>query len=102
MPQRTRFFKVFSLQPRLGMVTATIASAMQDMAHFGVVFASIFFVFVTCAMVLFGQDLDNFANLGRATMSVFRIMLGDYDWDELIRVGRQPHGGVSMSQGGVQ
>jgi len=84
-----RFFKVFSLQPRLGMVTATLSSSMVDIAHFGVVFSSIYLVFVTSAMVLFGQDLENFANFGRATMSVFRMMLGDYDWDELIRVGRQ-------------
>lgn len=87
-----RFFKVFSLQPRLGVVTATLKNATVDIVHFMMVFGSIFLVFVTAAMILFGQEIDDFTNFGRATMTVYRIMLGDYDWDELIRVGRQQTG----------
>ena len=39
-------------------------------------------------MVLFGQELEDFANIGRAFNTVFRIMLGDFDWDEMNDVGR--------------
>jgi hypothetical protein len=84
-----RFFNVFSLQPRLGVVTATLQRSFVDIFHFTIVFLSIFLVFVTAAMILFGQELDGFTNFGRAIISTFRIMLGDYDWQELVRVGRQ-------------
>merc|ERR1719158_781706 len=43
-------------------------------------------------MILWGQEQDDFTNFGRASNAVFRIMLGDYDWDELTRVGRQQAG----------
>jgi len=84
-----RFFKVFSLQPRLGVVTATLQRSCRDIVHYLVVFASIFLVFVISAMILFGHDLDEFTNFGRAMMSVLLVMIGDYDWTEMIRVGRQ-------------
>lgn len=84
-----RFFKVFSLQPRLGVVTATLQRSFIDISHFMVVFGSIFFVFVTAAMILFGHDLEDFTNLGRALTTVLLIMVGEYNWDEMARVGRQ-------------
>jgi hypothetical protein len=87
-----RFFKVFSLQPRLGVVTATLRDATLDIAHFFVVFASIFMVFVTSGMLLFGQEMADFANFGRSLNTVFRIMMGDFDWAAMSVVGRQQAG----------
>merc|ERR1719272_2896645 len=43
-------------------------------------------------MILFGQEQEDFTNIGRAVNSVFRIMGGDWDWDELSVVGRQTAG----------
>jgi hypothetical protein len=40
-------------------------------------------------MVLFGQELEEFTTWGRVMTTVFRIMLGDYDWSAMIRIGRQ-------------
>merc|ERR1719453_1524741 len=41
-------------------------------------------------MILFGEELVDFANFGRSTNAVFRLMLGDFDWEALYHVGR-PH-----------
>jgi len=84
----SRFFKAFSSQPRLAMVTNTLSRASVDIFHFGVVFASVFTVFTLSALLLWGQELEYFANFPRAFNTVFRIMLGDFDWDELHEVGR--------------
>jgi len=83
-----RFFKAFSLQPRLSLVTRTLSQASVDVIHFGVVFMSVFVVYTISGMFFFGQELEGFANYGRATASVFSIMQGDWDWDQLIYVGR--------------
>uniref|UniRef100_A0A7S4VIU8 EF-hand domain-containing protein n=1 Tax=Alexandrium monilatum TaxID=311494 RepID=A0A7S4VIU8_9DINO len=84
----SRFFKAFSSQPRLAMVTKTLAKASTDIFHFVVVFGTVFIIFAVSAMILWGQELEDFANEARSLMTVFRIVLGDYDWEALHSVGR--------------
>jgi len=84
----SRFFKAFSSQPRLALVTRTLSKASVDIFHFGVVFFSVFTVFSVSAMILFGQELEYFANFMRSFHSVFRTLLGDFDWETLHSVGR--------------
>jgi len=86
----SRFFKAFSAQPRLALVTQTVARASTDLVHFGLVFFSIFGLFTMSAMVLFGQDLSEFANFNRAADSVFHVLLGDFEWEVMKDVGRLP------------
>merc|ERR1719440_825138 len=60
-----RLFKSFNAQPRLGIVTRTLSRSANDMAHFLIVFMSIFISFAVSGTVLFGQDLDDFATFDR-------------------------------------
>lgn len=83
-----RFFKAFDAQPRLSLVTKTMSSATVGIIHFGVVFFTIFFIFTVSGMCLFGQEIADFANVGRASHSSFRVLLGDFDWEELHVIGR--------------
>uniref|UniRef100_A0A7S1M1G8 Polycystin cation channel PKD1/PKD2 domain-containing protein n=1 Tax=Alexandrium catenella TaxID=2925 RepID=A0A7S1M1G8_ALECA len=84
----SRFFKAFSLQPRLAMVTMTLSKAATDITHFLVVFTTVFVIFGFSAMILWGQELEEFANEMRSLQSLFRILLGDFDWDSLHSIGR--------------
>jgi len=84
----SRFFKAFSSQPRLAMVTKTLGKASTDIIHFGVVFGTVFIIFAFSAMILWGQELQDFANEMRSLQSVFRILLGDFDWELLHNIGR--------------
>eukprot|EP00747_Dinoflagellata_sp_TGD_P172635 gnl/TRDRNA2_/TRDRNA2_209535_c0_seq1.p1 gnl/TRDRNA2_/TRDRNA2_209535_c0~~gnl/TRDRNA2_/TRDRNA2_209535_c0_seq1.p1 ORF type:complete len:356 (+),score=48.44 gnl/TRDRNA2_/TRDRNA2_209535_c0_seq1:122-1069(+) len=43
-------------------------------------------------MLLFGQELYEFSNFTRAANTIFRMMLGDFDWDRMSRVGRPQAG----------
>eukprot|EP00928_Gymnodinium_smaydae_P021197 TRINITY_DN18250_c0_g3_i1.p1 TRINITY_DN18250_c0_g3~~TRINITY_DN18250_c0_g3_i1.p1 ORF type:complete len:958 (-),score=117.64 TRINITY_DN18250_c0_g3_i1:466-3339(-) len=83
-----RFFKAFSAQPRLALVTNTIVRASTDVAHFGIVFFTVFSVFTISAQIMFGQELHEFATIFRSFNTAFRILLGDFDWDRLREVGR--------------
>merc|ERR1711920_1123772 len=67
----SRFFKAFSFQPRMALVTETLRQAGQDILHFGIVFGSVFVVYTVSAMMLFGEQLSQFANFGRAFTNVF-------------------------------
>jgi hypothetical protein len=88
----SRFFKAFSAQPRLSLVTQTVKRAAVDLIHFGLVFMSIFMLFTLSAIVLFGQDIKEFANFARAADNSFHILLGEFDWEMMKQVGRVPAG----------
>merc|ERR1719265_438787 len=83
-----RLLKAFAAQPRLALLTRTIWFAGQDLLHFLFVFLSIFCTFITAAMLLFGRYIDDFATVFRASTTVMRIMLGDFDWPALSYTGR--------------
>eukprot|EP00931_Biecheleriopsis_adriatica_P041281 TRINITY_DN23616_c0_g2_i2.p1 TRINITY_DN23616_c0_g2~~TRINITY_DN23616_c0_g2_i2.p1 ORF type:complete len:1013 (+),score=161.72 TRINITY_DN23616_c0_g2_i2:45-3083(+) len=84
----TRFFEVCAGQPRLALVTRTLQNAADDVFHFGCVFIFVFSVFSSCAMILFGRSIPDFATFGRATDTSFHILLGDWDWSEMREIGR--------------
>jgi len=84
----SRLFKACSTQPRLALVTNTLASAAIDIIHFGFVFLIIFAVYTSSAYLLFGPELEEFAGIVRAWNSVMRLMIGDFDWVSMIEVGR--------------
>lgn len=86
----SRFFKAFSAQARLAMVTETLTQAAVDIFHFAVVFGCVFLVYTLSAMILWGGEKEYFSNFARAFNSVFRLMLGDFDWEEMHDVGRAP------------
>jgi len=85
-----RFFSSFSSQPRLGLVTATLGSAAKDILHFLVVLSVTLVIFCQSGQFLFGVEVDEFESFGRTFMSVFRAMLGDFDYLALAQVGRLP------------
>lgn len=83
-----RLFKSFSAQPKLALVTKTLSNAWPDLFHFSIVFGSVFVTFTICGIVLFGREVGSFTTFARATISCFRVMLGDIEWDELSAIGR--------------
>merc|ERR1719230_300116 len=83
-----RLFKSFAAQPRLAIVTETFVHAANDIMHFFIVFASVYFCMSVNAVLFFGQDDINFSRLDWALFSCWRVMLGDWDWDALKHIGR--------------
>eukprot|EP00928_Gymnodinium_smaydae_P084976 TRINITY_DN6826_c0_g2_i1.p1 TRINITY_DN6826_c0_g2~~TRINITY_DN6826_c0_g2_i1.p1 ORF type:complete len:1042 (-),score=231.14 TRINITY_DN6826_c0_g2_i1:33-3158(-) len=82
-----RLFKAFSAQPRLALVTDTLAVTAVDLVHFLLVFISIFMTLAISGLILFGRQLESFTTVPRAMTTVFRVMLGDFEWDMLRSVG---------------
>lgn len=78
-----QFFEAFSAQPRLAMVTNTIARASIDLFHFFVVWFLTFVAYAVAGMQLFGRRLHSFSEFKLAINTCFLIMLGDFDFNEL-------------------
>ena len=82
-----RLFKAFAAQPRLSLVTETLKIAAVDILHFFVVFAAIFSALSAVGMCLFGYHDEDFSTFGRASITSFQVLLGEYDWKSLRNVG---------------
>eukprot|EP00927_Polykrikos_kofoidii_P067156 TRINITY_DN62672_c0_g1_i1.p1 TRINITY_DN62672_c0_g1~~TRINITY_DN62672_c0_g1_i1.p1 ORF type:complete len:1138 (+),score=201.41 TRINITY_DN62672_c0_g1_i1:75-3416(+) len=72
-----KFFKAFRANPRLNVVIKTIESSMVDLAHFLVVFFSIFLVFAIMGYVMFGYAMKPFSTLLRSSMMCWRVLMGE-------------------------
>lgn len=87
-----RLFKGFAAQPRLALVSRTVALAAVDLVHFLLVFVSIFFTFGLAGMALFGKSMVEFSTFGLSINTLYRTILGDFMWDEMAVVGNAPAG----------
>merc|ERR1719169_88732 len=74
MAAMMRLFKSFAAQGRLAVVTRTLHDASVDMIHFFIVFFSVYFCMAVNAVLIFGQDIEDYSDLTRAIMTVFRNM----------------------------
>lgn len=83
-----RCFKAFSAQPRLAVVTVTLCKAATNLLHFLIVFAAIFMSYVVMGVAFFGREFENFAKTELACMTIFRSLLGDFDFEKLEPRGR--------------
>jgi len=78
-----KFFKAFRANPRLNIVILTIQTAAIDIVHFFLVFLIIFVVFSMMAVVIFGSKIRAFRNQDRSFFYCWRILLGDFDVEEM-------------------
>mmetsp|Transcript_105572 Transcript_105572/g.281187 ORF Transcript_105572/g.281187 Transcript_105572/m.281187 type:complete len:373 (-) Transcript_105572:193-1311(-) len=76
-----RFFVNFGAQPRLRVVTNTLAVVLNDLFHFALVFVPVIFAYMFSGIVMFGRNFDTFTTLKAAMGASFRIMMeSEYDW----------------------
>eukprot|EP00429_Kryptoperidinium_foliaceum_P003407 CAMPEP_0176005568 /NCGR_PEP_ID=MMETSP0120_2-20121206/2274_1 /TAXON_ID=160619 /ORGANISM="Kryptoperidinium foliaceum, Strain CCMP 1326" /LENGTH=719 /DNA_ID=CAMNT_0017338281 /DNA_START=206 /DNA_END=2365 /DNA_ORIENTATION=+ len=83
-----RLFKAFSAQPRLALVTETLRMAWTNLAHYLVVFCTIFALYAVMGVAFFGNKVRNYATLDRAIPSVLLGLLGAFDFQEMEVAGR--------------
>jgi hypothetical protein len=76
------FLKPYNAQPRLGIMTRTLSAAAVDIIHFFFVFAIVFCIYSIMGMMLFGQELVEFATFSRALTATFHTLLGDIPGQE--------------------
>lgn len=76
-----RLMKLLDFQPRLGLVTKTIAHAMTDLVHFFVLLCVILGVYWIMSYYLFGGQMYAFSNMQLAFHSNFELLLGSTDYN---------------------
>jgi hypothetical protein len=79
-----KIFKYISITKRLTRISKALFKALPDVGAFFFVFVVLFIGFGISAHLLFGNDMKNFASLGETFLTLFRMMLGDWDYDSII------------------
>jgi len=64
-------------QPRLGVITHTLALATPDLLHFFVIFIMIFMGYAFIGHVIFGYSCVHFSDMTASVNSLFQNLLGD-------------------------
>jgi hypothetical protein len=82
-----RLFKSFDSNPRLAQVTRTLEACIVDLLHFLVVFVAIFYMYAVAGVIFFGHRMAEFVTVDRGIRTCYIILLGELDWEELVRSG---------------
>jgi hypothetical protein len=78
-----KLLKYVRLNPRLNVLTRTIAACQQSIFGVLVLFFTIIFGYAITGWTLFGVNVERFRNLGVSISSLVRMLVGDVDYEEL-------------------
>merc|ERR1711937_850508 len=82
----------------LNLITRTIRAALPDLAHFLVVFGSVFITFAISGMVLFGKESHTFSSVSNSLWGCWRMLFGSFD--ELGRPGSNAYDTTMVATSG--
>ncbi|CAI7852725.1 unnamed protein product, partial [Closterium sp. NIES-53] len=72
-----RLLKLMDFQPRIGIITRTMAAALPAILHFFLVFGIIFLGFSFYGYLVFGRTLEQFRTIPNAMLSCFFMLIQD-------------------------
>ena len=75
-----KLFKYISFNKTMRHFSTTLSRCSRDILSFAVMFFIIFFAFAQLGLLLFGTILRDFATFHDSTYTLFRIILGDFDF----------------------
>eukprot|EP00746_Dinoflagellata_sp_MGD_P165721 gnl/MRDRNA2_/MRDRNA2_95161_c0_seq1.p1 gnl/MRDRNA2_/MRDRNA2_95161_c0~~gnl/MRDRNA2_/MRDRNA2_95161_c0_seq1.p1 ORF type:complete len:858 (-),score=132.38 gnl/MRDRNA2_/MRDRNA2_95161_c0_seq1:167-2740(-) len=81
-----RYFKGFRGQPRIALISKTLALASMDLMHFYYILATVFVNFVLGGYVLFGAQLHEWSSIHNSVQSAFAMTFGKLDYQSLHQI----------------
>jgi len=72
--------------PVFALMTRTLECAVEELSAFAVVFVIVMFGFAQAHSMFFGKQLANYGTISDSFLTLFRAMLGDFDFSETYRV----------------
>lgn len=83
-----KIFKYISFNKTMTQLSSTLGKCAKDLAGFAVMFFIIFLAFTQLGYLLFGTQVKDFSNFKNSFFTLFRIILGDFDFDQLESANR--------------
>ncbi|XP_059178590.1 polycystin-2-like isoform X3 [Physella acuta] len=83
-----KIFKYISFNKTMTQLSSTLGRCAKDLAGFFVMFIIIFLAFTQLGYLLFGTQVEDFSSFENAFFTLFRIILGDFDFHQLEEANR--------------
>jgi len=81
-----KVFKYLSKVPRMDSILLTVSTCAFDLVLFFIMFSIIMFGFTAAFYIVFGPYLSDYNSLATCFGTLFRILLGDFDYQSLDEV----------------
>lgn len=82
-------FKYLDVNKRMSLLGRTLVKAAGDLLTFLVFFGIVFGGFAITSHLSFGSSLYQFRTLGRSFTTLFKMLLGDFDYEEMEERGNR-------------
>lgn len=83
-----KIFKYISFNKTMTQLSSTLGRCAKDLAGFFIMFIIIFLAFTQLGYLLFGSQVKDFSTFLNAFFTLFRIILGDFDFNQLEQANR--------------
>ncbi|XP_046350413.1 polycystin-2-like isoform X1 [Haliotis rufescens] len=83
-----KIFKYISFNKTMTQLSSTLGRCAKDLAGFAVMFFIIFLAFTQLGYLLFGTQVKDFSSFQDSFFTLFRIILGDFDFHQLEAANR--------------
>lgn len=82
------FYKFFADFPSMAVFTTTFSRAANEMISFMLVYMVTYLAFAQLGVLIFGNELDGYRNVFHAIFTLFKIILGDFDFNAMQSTNR--------------
>lgn len=79
-----KFFKYISFNKTMTQLTSTLSRCAKDILGFFIMFYIVFFAFAQLGYLLFGATTPDYSTFTTTCFTLFRIILGDFDFPTLM------------------
>jgi polycystin 2 len=83
-----KIFKYISFNKTMTQLSSTLGACAKDLAGFAVMFFIIFLAFAQLGYLIFGTQVTDFSSFETAIFTLFRIILGDFNFQALQQANR--------------
>nr|CAH8862020.1 unnamed protein product [Trichobilharzia regenti] len=83
-----KLFKYISFNKTMTQLSSTLGSCAKDLAGFAIMFFIVFFSFAQLGYLAFGTQAKDFSSFMTTVFTLFRIILGDFDFNALQTANR--------------
>ncbi|KAL0207537.1 hypothetical protein P9112_012165 [Eukaryota sp. TZLM1-RC] len=81
-------FKFLELSNRLSFLTRVLKASAKDIFGFSVIFLILIIGYSFCGRLAFGIDVFEYRSLPHACLALFRMMVGDFNYEDLWNANR--------------
>ena len=83
-----KIFKYISFNKTMTQLSSTLSRCAKDLAGFAVMFFIVFLAFAQLGYLIFGTQVETFSTFSDSLFTLFRIILGDFDFVSLEQANR--------------